>query len=91
MSDTLRYKLEVEVSENIDVEEFEEFLQALLLDLYEQGSVESITVTKDGYIDSKGGDVDRLLNTLEGLDSEYIKRAIDVVKKMETIDTDDDK
>lgn len=86
MSDVLRYKLELGVSENIDVEEFEEFMQALLLDLYEQGSVESITVTKDGYIQSTDDDIDRMLDTLEGLDSDYIRGAIDIVKEMEDED-----
>lgn len=84
MSDVLRYKLELGVSEDIDVDDFEEFMQALLLDLYEQGSVESITVTKDGYIQtSDEDDIDRLLNTIENLDSEHIKGAIDTVKELE--------
>jgi len=86
MSDVLRYKLELEVNEDTDVEDLEEFMQALLLDLYEQGSVQSITVTKDGYIQSTDDDIDRLLDTLEGLDSEHIKGAIDIVKEMEEDD-----
>lgn len=86
MTDVLRYKLELGVSDNIDVDDFEEFMQALLLDLYEQGGVESITVTKDGYIQTGDDDLDRLLNTIESLDSEHIKGAIDTVKELEKDD-----
>jgi hypothetical protein len=86
MSDTLQYKLEVGVSDSINVEDFEEFLQALLLDLYEQGDVESITVKKDGYVYSKDDDIERLLETMDELDSEHIKAAIETVNELERDD-----
>jgi hypothetical protein len=91
MSDTLRYKLELGVSDSVDVDDLEDFLQRLLLDLYEQGDVESITVTKDGYVSSSDDDdINALVGLLDDLESEHVKRAIDMVKEMEDVDNDDE-
>jgi len=87
MSDELHYKLTLGVSESVNVEELEEFMQALFLDLYEQGSVESISVTKDGYVQSSDG-IEELLSMLDEVESNHIRRAIESAEKMEDI-TDD--
>lgn len=84
MTDTLQYKLELGVNDDADVEDIEEFMQQILLDLYEQGQVESIKVTKDGHT-SQMEEVEAMVDALDGVDSATIRRAIDSVKSMEDL------
>lgn len=86
MSDELQYKLTIGVSDGTDVEELEEFLQTILLDLYENGGVEAIKVTKDGYSENVTEDIDGLLNSIENVSAEEIRRAADSVKRLEDMD-----
>ncbi len=85
MTESLLYKLELGVSDNADVEEIEEFMQQVLLDLYEQGQVESIRVTKDGHT-STMEDAEAMADALKEVDSDAIRKAIDSVKEMENMD-----
>lgn len=85
MTDTLKYKLELGVSDGADVEDIEEFMQQILLDLYEQGQVESIRVTKDGHTPQME-DIEAIEDALDGVDSAAIRRSIDLVKSMENLD-----
>jgi len=85
MTDKLQYKLELGVNDDADVKDIEEFMQQILLDLYEQGEVESIRVTKDGHT-SADADVEAMATALEEVDSDSIRKAIDSVKEMENID-----
>jgi len=84
--------LELGVSDSADVEEVEDFLQQVLLDLYEQGQVESIKVTKDASGTSsiqEDDDFDKVLDVLDDLESEDIRRAIDSVRELERFGDDD--
>jgi hypothetical protein len=85
MTKTLQYKLELGVSDSADVEDIEDFMQQILLDLYEQGQVEAIRVTKNGHT-SDMEDVEAMADALEGVDSDAVRRAIDSVKSMEDLD-----
>jgi len=85
MTNNLHYKLELGVSDGADVEDVEDFLQQVLLDLYEQGQVESIRVTKNGHTSSPS-DVDTMVDALDEVDSDAIRKAIDSVKEMENVD-----
>jgi len=82
MTNRLQYKLELGVSDGADVEDVEDFLQQVLLDLYEQGQVESIRVTKNGDT-SEMEDVETMVDALDEVDSTAIRKAIDSVREME--------
>lgn len=88
MTERLKYMLELGVTNNADVDEIEELLQQLLLDLYEQGEVESIRVTKDDH-SASDEEVKRLVQILNELDSNSVRRAIDSVKELEESGSDD--
>ena len=83
MTEHLHYKLQLGVSDGADVEEIEEFMQQLLLDLYEQGQVESIRVTKNGHTVQDDEELEKVLDILDEMDSQNVKNAIDSVKKLE--------
>jgi hypothetical protein len=85
MTKTLTYKLELGVSDSADVEDIEDFLQQILLDLYEQGQVEQIRVTKDGHTTDME-DVEEMVDMLDGVDSDAIRKAIDSVRELENMD-----
>lgn len=89
MSDRLRYGVELGVTNGADVEEIENFLQQVLLDLYEQGEVEEIRVTKDGHTEG-ADDVYGLIDTLDSVDAEHIRRTIDSAHEFEQLGDDDD-
>lgn len=87
MTQHLNYALQLGVQDNADVEDLEEFLQQVLLDLYEQGQVESIRVTKDGHTSEvKDDDVAKMIDVIDGVDSEALRKAIDSVYELEDID-----
>lgn len=89
MTGKLNYKLAIGVNDGANVEEIEELLQELLKELYEQGEIESIRVTKDGHVqDSETDDIPELIELIEDLNSSDIKRAIDSVKELEDLDDD---
>lgn len=88
MTDRLQYMLELGVSDGADVEGVEDFLQQILLDLYEQGQVESIRVTKNGHTTDMEN-VEEMVDVLDGVDSEAVRKAIDSVRELENIDEDD--
>lgn len=85
MTEQLRYSLQVGVEDSADVDAVEELLQEVLLGLYDEGDVESIRVTKDGHT-GNNADVERLMNNLDRMGSDEVKRAIDLVKELENID-----
>jgi signal transduction histidine kinase len=89
MSEKLTYNLTIGAEQNSDVEEIEEKLQSVLLDLYDQGEVESIRVTKDGYAEQEIS-VDGFMDLVEDVTSEDIRRSIDLVRKLEDLDVDDE-
>lgn len=82
MSKELQYKVKLSVIDTVDEEALEEFLQQLLIDLYEQGDVESITVTKDGYMKTDE-DMQELLEIISDLKSSEIMKAIKMVEEHE--------
>jgi hypothetical protein len=88
MTDELRYSLKVGVGDEADVDEVEELLKALLLDLYEQGDVVSMKVTKHGKA-NEDEDVESLVSLSEGVDSSDIMKAIDLIRELEKMDDDD--
>lgn len=89
MSEDLTYNLTIGVDEDADVEEIEEQLQRILLELYDQGDVKSIRVTKDGYAGQEVS-ADGFFDLVEGVTSENVRRSIDLVKKLEDLDVDDE-
>lgn len=92
MTKRLQYMLELGVSDSADVEEVENFLQQVLLDLYEQGQVESIKVTKKSSGTAsieEDDDLDKVLDVLHDVESEDIRRAIDSVRELEQFGDDD--
>lgn len=84
MTKERQYVLELGMSDKTDIEEIEETLQDLLLELYEQGQVESVHVTKAGVPDTK--DVNKLIEIIDTVETEHIRRAIDSVKELEDVD-----
>lgn len=87
MSDELRYTLTLGVSNGADTEGIEDFLQQVLLDLYEQGQVESITVTKDGHTSSVGDeDIKEIVRLIDDVDSDAVRKAIESVRELERSD-----
>jgi len=90
MTNNLRYGLSLGVSDDANVEEIEELLQEILLDLYDQGDVESIRVTKDGYVESHDSDVGKVIEILDTLDPDNIRSAIDVVEELENVGESDE-
>jgi uncharacterized protein YuzE len=87
MSETLQYMVKLSVEEGANVEQVEEFLQDVLLDIYEQGEVESVKVVKDGHTpDTNGKEIDEVLSALDGVDTESVKKAIDTIKELEEME-----
>lgn len=91
MSDGIKYVLELGVSEDPNVEEIDEFLQEILLDLYDQEDVERVRVTRE----SRGGatsdeNLEKMIDIINRIDSEDIRKAIDSVRELENIGDDDD-
>jgi len=89
MSEDLSYNLTIGVEDDADVEEIEEQLQRILLELYDQGDVESIRVTRDDYTEQEVS-ADGLIDLVEDVTSEDIRRSIDLVRKLEDLDIDDE-
>lgn len=89
MSEDLSYNLTIGVEDDADVEEIEEQLQRILLELYDQGDVESIRVTRDDYTEQEVS-ADGLIDLVEDITSEDIRRSIDLVRKLEDLDIDDE-
>lgn len=85
MTEELVYTLELGVENRADIDEIEELLQEILLDLYDQGEVESIRVIKDSY-SHQDDSVAELLDLIGEVDSEEIRSAIDLVREMEESD-----
>lgn len=85
MTKRLQYMLELGVSDDADIEEIEDFLQQVLLDLYEQGQVEKIRVTKENGDTSNitDDDVRKVIDIIDGVDSDAVRKAIDSVKELE--------
>lgn len=88
MTDSISYKVEVGVDETVDQDELDNLLQDILLDLYDDGSVQSIHVTKDGYTVTND-DVEELISVMDAVQSRDIKNAIDMVKRLESMEGDD--
>jgi hypothetical protein len=86
MSDKLQYNLTVGVSDGTDISELEEFLQTILLDLYENSGVESIKVTKDSYTEEVNEDIEGLLETVDSVNRGDIQNAIEFVRELEQLD-----
>lgn len=89
MTKKLQYRLELGVSDSADVDDVEDFLQQVLLDMYEQGQVESIKVTKNGEksegVDEPAASIPNIVNVVERVDSSDVKLAIDSVQELENI------
>lgn len=83
MSEELKYMLKLSVSNGADVDEIEDFLQQVLMDLYEQGQVESIKLTKDGHT---ADGIEEITDAIGGVDSEAVRKAIDSVRELEKSD-----
>jgi hypothetical protein len=86
MSDKLQYNLTVGVSDGTDISELEEFIQTILLDLYENSGVESIKVTKDSYTEEVNEDIEGLLETVDSVNRGDIQNAIEFVRELEQLD-----
>jgi cob(I)alamin adenosyltransferase len=79
---SIKYSVKLEVTEDANVEEIERCMEEVLIDLYDQGDVLSIGVTKDGY-SSDDKDIEELLSLLDRFNSSDIRSAIDIVEKMD--------
>lgn len=88
MTNSISYKIEIGVDDTVDHTDLDDRLQDILLDLYDDGSVQSIHVTKDGYtIDDE--DVSELTAVIDGVRSRDIRDAIDIVKELESMEEPD--
>lgn len=84
MTKERQYLLDIGMEDSADVEEIEELLQDILTELYNQGEVESIRVTKGSVPDTK--DVNELVDIIEDVENRYIRQAIESVRAMEKFD-----
>lgn len=84
MTEELSYKLKLVTGDDPNVQEIDDFLQNVLLDLYEQGQIEQIKVTKDGYTrSSEDEDIREMIKIIDSVESSDLQAAIDMVNKME--------
>lgn len=86
MTEKLQYLLELGVSDSADIDDVEQFLEQILLDIYEQGEVESIKVTKEGSkTKERDEDVKKLIDVVNDIDSADIVKAIESIKELENL------
>lgn len=92
MTEKLQYLLELGVSDSADIEDVEQFLEQILLDIYEQGQVESIKVTKEGSkTKERDEDVKKLTDVVNDIDSADIVKAIESIKELENLGDNEQK
>jgi hypothetical protein len=87
---TITYKIDVTYDDAANVEACEEYLRDLLQELYNDGEIDNIAVTKDGYATGQDGDIEELVDVLDRLTSDGVQIAIDSVAELETLGDDDD-
>lgn len=86
MTEKLQYLLELGVSDSADIDDVEQFLEQILLDIYEQGEVESIKVTKEGSkTKERDEDVKKLTDVVNDINSADIVKAIESIKELENL------
>lgn len=83
MSDEkITYTVTITAEEEPDIDEIDRQVQESLLDVYDQGEIENIRVSRERRV-SKSDDIQRLLDVIESIRSKDIRKSIDLVAKQE--------
>ena len=78
----MKYEVTIGAVDNANVEEIEDFMQQLLLDLYEQGQVESIKVIKNGYT-KDDNDIEKVIDIIDDIETTDVSCAIELISEFD--------
>lgn len=88
MTQEFRYYVSIDADEDVDPERMENAVQRVLSDLYDDESVETITVVdKSGPHDDAA---DRIVEVLDEIKSKDVRRAIEAALELQREEEDDE-